>query len=358
MYIYIYIYIYIGYNIRVMLFATSVMPKASIYCCCRVYCNMVTIEEKHFYEVTSPGSKIKWLIGVTDLISSGTKYFVKLPRTYSSGFSRLVKDNNPNIPTPEPPHYSLAASVGYRQLVKLRNAAAESLRDYIASEAVPDVFRGDGFDVKRARKTMKPKKDANVEPVSLHITIPGVTDSDQGQRIEVLEPLHGCRDNLYVLFDEDTVSTIIQWLKDTPWTSQWIGTRRKDANGVYRRARVNGVVDWYKKVHDKWVKCKETGDPMDGVAVCDAEPDENGDDDEPQAIDDDQYDVDDVCDHSGGDEPDEHGVDESVIEIAGELNKEECNADSAERNGVEASAAEPCVAKVGLKQKSIRAFFK
>jgi hypothetical protein len=232
------------------------------------------IETMTTYCIVGTATKIKWCVDKEVMECEGVKY-LKLARNYWSPFAKICKEDNPNIPFPEPPKYSLAASVGYTELVKLRNEATEHQRDALAIAAVPELFRGDDFDVKRARKVQL-KHCARVQETQTRIivAIPGLVDTDGWQAtIEMLTPLSS-RDDICIRFDDNTIALTIKWLKQSRWTANNFHQKNTNTNNVFARKTWHGETCWFKKMEDgKFKKCNESGELIHVTVLDGAESD-------------------------------------------------------------------------------------
>jgi hypothetical protein len=232
------------------------------------------IETITTYGIVGSATKIKWCVDKEVMECEGVKY-LKLARNYWSTFAKICKEDNPNIPFPEPPKYSLAASVGYTELVKLRNDATEHQRDALATAAVPELFRGDDFDVKRARKVQH-KHCARVQETQtpISVAIPGLVDTDGLQStIEMLTPMSS-RDDICIRFDDNTIALTIKWLKQSRWTANNFHQKNANSNNVFARKTWHGETCWFKKMVDgKFKKCDESGELIHVTVLDGAESD-------------------------------------------------------------------------------------
>ena len=90
--------------------------------------------------ITSSDGKVKWEVDHKNIVEVEDKSFVKLARS-TYGFARLVFHRCDQVPNPLPKGYSLTASLGYEELLKLRNQmhAIEFIES--AREGVPGLFK-------------------------------------------------------------------------------------------------------------------------------------------------------------------------------------------------------------------------
>ena len=165
---------------------------------------MVTIEKS--YKIRF-GPK-SWSVPPEDTVEIEGSTFVKLGRS-ARGFAPLVFHENQNLPDPLPAGYSLTASVGYNELVKLRSDAATAHK--MNSSGISPLFQN--AQKKNSQKlTRKDITDSRGKPIVVNLYIP---DADPIQCLA-----SACaQDSLQVSLSDGTIHDVILYLRNRPWDS-------------------------------------------------------------------------------------------------------------------------------------------
>ena len=180
------------------------------------------------------------------LTVSGVTYVRLAANNWS--LKELICENNPLAPDPMPKGFSLSCSQGMLELVKLRNEAqARSLE----AEA------GRCCLWERNEDTPTPKKLKNVFPRACRDDIErkraettsiGVEVSlDQETRmVEMLRPVLP-RDNLFVLYHEDTLGFVIRYMRAKGFSEKLQRFSEEGLRGVRRRTDGRWIIKYEKQ---------------------------------------------------------------------------------------------------------------
>ena len=187
--------------------------------------------------------------------------FVKLPRS-SKGFAKLVFENNPNLPNPIPPSYSLTASKGYGELLDLRKAAA--IAEKAQRSGISALFQS-GYQ-NRASVKRKDIAESRDKPAV-------VTLSFQAKSVRCLAT--ECdRDALCIFFDAIDITACIEFMRESPWDSSLMKGKREVGCLVPRKDR-KGHTHFYERDHASKKLKRLLSEQSEGVASTDANEDED-----------------------------------------------------------------------------------
>ena len=162
-----------------------------------------------------PGGHARWEVTDAMVLDVGGDQFLKLPRMgVNSGFTRLVVEG---LKTKPVEGFSLTWSLGYKQLMNLRNSLE---LDRVQDAAQPDNAVSEFFKkfgncesktpraAKTTRETMQKLKD-NPETMTMEIPAYG---NLKPLEIVVKRPVT-VREELVVAYDESTIEAMIQFLR-------------------------------------------------------------------------------------------------------------------------------------------------
>lgn len=203
-----------------------------------------------------------WHVADADLRHVGGKTFVRLARN-GKGIAKFCFADNPNVPDPVPPTFSLTASEGYGQLVALRNAMAIDAKvDAAMSQRGldSDLFRA-AIEKQVRQATLTKAEVAKAKSDGSYCTI---TMPDASGTINCLAPVWD-RNNLWVEVDKDQIDRFVTFLKKTPWKGSMQKVYREPGS-LRQRVRRNGKVVFYKTVkmalpgQTKWLRCDANGE--------------------------------------------------------------------------------------------------
>ena len=198
-----------------------------------------------------------WYVADDDLQHVGGKTFVRLARN-GKGIAKFCFADNPNVPDPLPPTFSLTASEGYGQLVALRNAMALDAKvDAAMSQRGldSDLFRA-AIEKQVRRATLTKAEFAKAKSDGSYCTI---TMPDASGTINCLAPVWD-RNNLWVELDKDQIDRFVTFLKKTPWKESLQKVYREPGS-LRKRPRRNGTVAYYKAgTSGKLVRCDANGE--------------------------------------------------------------------------------------------------
>lgn len=161
-----------------------------------------------------PGGHARWEVTDAMVLDVGGDQFLKLPRMgVNSGFTRLVVEG---LKTKPLEGFSLTWSVGYKQLMSLRNSLElDRVQDAAQTDnAVSEFFKKYGNcesktrAAKTTRETMQKLKD---NPETMTMQIPAYGDQNPLE-IVVKRPVT-VREELVVAYDESTIEAIIKFLR-------------------------------------------------------------------------------------------------------------------------------------------------
>ena len=197
------------------------------------------------YKIMTPDHKVKWEFDKRVVSTVGGREFVKLARS-GYGFAKLVFHKCQDIPQPAPPWYSLSASRGYDDLIKMRN---ELQSDHLVAkdrDNIPELFRAAAkVAPKPTRQSRGAKAADKINLGVLELTLPGIVDNaGEEMRIDVVRPVDST-ETLRVLLDPTTLTHVIRFLQAGAWSEERIQKKRKHVpdsapKGVFARTDRKG----------------------------------------------------------------------------------------------------------------------
>ena len=125
--------------------------------------------------IASSDGKVKWEVERRNRVLVDGQEFVKLPRS-ACGFAKLVFHKCEHVPIPLPKGYSLTASSGYDELVKLRNKKQAEVLVAADLESVPALFK-DNATAQPKRHSRTDIRDMRSRPATIELRI---NDPDGG----------------------------------------------------------------------------------------------------------------------------------------------------------------------------------
>ena len=184
----------------------------------------VTLSETVVRVVSLDGLQAKWQIAIEDQVVVEDEIFVKLC-TGNKQLCNLVWEDNHDAPTPERnKHTSLTTSIGWQQLIKLRN------------EKQSQQFSGCSL----FENTTKPKKKPRMsrgEIKSKRSEFQVIEVDLNGANIKMLRPVHP-KDTAAVLYDSSTLAVVLNYLRDNGFEKREPNMKR--GAGIHKR-KVRGI---------------------------------------------------------------------------------------------------------------------
>lgn len=235
----------------------------------------VTIQQ--VWSISTHDGKKTWHVPANQCLEVNGKTFVKLPRS-NCQFAPLVFHGCTDLPCPKK-ELSLTASVGYDELLKLRNTMQASELQTDAVNAAPEIFKallkGSGKQQKQ-----KDKKRSQQELKELRLCPDTVSITINDWSFDVLKPVCAT-DELAVEMDPDTISKIIKYLQQKGFSSVLQHSHKKRHNmpddtpkGIHDRGQQGYVVTLPSGQDQKYKRVKtyeEALQRLHGIEVSDAE---------------------------------------------------------------------------------------
>jgi len=206
--------------------------------------------------------------------------YIKIPRAKPCccAFARMCfKDTDPE-------HYSVAASIGYKELVEKRNQAqsAELQADVDEPPQPPPGSLQALFlqnakqpmaspSAKRPRTSRSEIRNMRVNPAVIQIEIPPFGEHP-ATTLDVLRPVHP-RDDLTVRLDVVVLQTIVQYIRNEGFSDQYMRKPRDTRlpKGIYERKDGTGKPVFLKMQRDGKRRVVKV---VDGEVVEDEDVDE------------------------------------------------------------------------------------